>query len=341
MSFRNPLLWIIPSSLLLTFAAAVWTLGTVRAGTGRPVIGNGHEVASYGFDLANLTVARDLLVASGMPRDGVPVLDAPQFLTAAEVDRRNAERRGKLLVPDDRVVGLDLGGDARAYPIRLLQWHEIVNDTVGSVPVVVTYSPLCDSVVVASRELDGRTARFGHSGLLYQSNLVMYDRADAVPGLWSQLMARAISGPDAGTPLSLLPFSVTTWSAWRARHPGTRVLAPLPRLAGEYKRDPYSSYFGSDILRFPVAPRPPSNRLRLKDRVVVATIGGRSRTFALPDLARAAGAQRGTVRTEVGDVPVEVTFDNQLGTASIASLDPAQPVDALRTAFWFAWYACR
>ncbi|MCG6963166.1 MAG: DUF3179 domain-containing protein [Acidobacteria bacterium] len=339
MKARSPLLWLIPGSVLLTLGAAVWTLGTARSERDRAIIGDGHNVASYGFNLVNLTVPRNLLVASGLPRDGVEALDGPRMVSAAQLDGLKAGRHGKLLVPDDRVVGLEIDGDARAYPLRFLQWHEIVNDTVGSEPVAVTYSPLCDSVVVASREIGGATARFGHSGLLYESNLVMYDRTGAVPGLWSQLMARAISGREAGAELKLLPFSLTTWSAWRHLHPATRVMAPQPQLAREYKRDPYSSYFGSDILRFPVSPKPPSHRLHLKDRVVVATAGGHTEAFALPDLARDARAESGTVEREIGDVPVRITFDNVLGTASVASLDPQHPVQSVRTSFWFAWYA--
>ena len=323
---RGPLLWVLSGAVLLSALAAWWTVARLRPPAGPPA-----------FDLDGLPSPANVLVASGVPRDGVPAIDEPRWLSASEVDRVNAERRGKLLVPDDRVIGLAVNGDVRAYPLRILQWHEIVNDTVGGEPVAVTYSPLCDSVAVVARRIGGRTVRFGHSGLLWQSNLVLYDRDAEQPSLWSQLAARAIAGPAAGRTLRLLPLSLTTWESWRTEHPDTRVLAPDPRLGREYRRSPYSSYFGSDILRFPVQPLPPGGRL--KDRVVTVSAGGEARTFVLPELARRAGASAGEVDEMVGGVPVRIAFDSVLGTAVPRSLDSARPLEAVVVAFRFAWWA--
>ena len=130
---------------------------------------------------------------------------------------------------------------------------------------------------------------------------------------------------------------MATWESWRTEHPDTRVLAPDPRLGREYRRSPYSSYFGSDILRFPVQPLPPEGRLT--DRGVTVTAGGEARTFALPELARRAGASAGEVDEMVGGVPVRIAFDTVLGTADARTLDPNHPVEAVVAAFRFAWWA--
>jgi hypothetical protein len=126
---------------------------------------------------------------------------------------------------DDEVLGMAVDGAVRAYPLKVLDWHEAVNDDVGS-GVAVTYCPVCRSGVVADRDVAGRARTFGVSGLLFRANLVLYD--DASGSLWSQLAARAIQGELTGERLELLPSSVTTWGAWQDAHPDTEVLLPPP-----------------------------------------------------------------------------------------------------------------
>jgi hypothetical protein len=301
--------------------------------------GDGRAVASYGFDLTQTIVPREKIIASGMPRDGLAALDDPEMLDLGEVDLRGSEGRGKFLVSNDRVVGLSIAGDARAYPLRFLRWHEVVNDTVGGVAVVVSYNPLCDSVVVADRRVGGEVLDFGISGLLLNSNLLMYDRQEDIgnSSLWSQLGAQAISGPMTGSRLRLLPAALASWGDWRAVHPDTLVLAPLDRLQSVYKRDPYHSYFGSDLLRFPVSPLPPAGDLRFKDRVVVLDIGDARTVLALTRIASAAGSNDGTWTVTVGETPVAIDFNAKLGTAVAHTAPGVDP--GIRHAFWFAWYA--
>jgi hypothetical protein len=304
-------------------------------------IGDGRSVSSYGFDLSTCLVDEELIVAAGFPRDGLLALDEPGLMPADEVERRNAEGRGKFLVASDRVVGVAIAGDARAYPLRLLRWHEVVNDTVGGVPVLISYNPLCDAVVVAERTVDEQTLEIGISGLLYNSNLLLYDRADSASAssLWSQLMGRAVAGPAAARQqrLTLLPAVLTSWGDWIDQHPETRVLEPLERLKSLYKRDPYHSYFGSDLLRFPVAPLPSSGDLALKERVTIVSVGDVDVPFALTRLATAAGTSRGEWQSEIAGVPITIRFDSELGIAE-AQAPNGVPL-GVRHAFWFAWYA--
>jgi hypothetical protein len=304
--------------------------------------GRGSGQLSPEFNLANPVVPPELIVRA-MARDGVHALLEPATIGTTEVDRFNEEERGKLLVTNDRVIGVTIGGEARAYPLRLMRWHEVVNDVVGGRPIAVTYSPLCDSVAVFSREIDGAVIELGVSGLLYQSNTLLYDRkaspADAT--LWTQLTGRPVAGPDPALApdLVLEMADLTTWGAWRHEHPETRILAPLPALKKLYKRDPYHSYFGSDLLRFPVDPLPPSSDLRLKDRVVVVTVDGTDVPFALPHLAQAAGDASGEIEVEAAGLPLRIRFRLDPGVATVEPLSDPTRLQAIRYAFWFAWHA--
>lgn len=327
-------------------AAALLAAGTVVALLMGPVGRLSHHTAPLphnGFTLAPGLVPADRIVSSGLPRDGLHALEAPAMLAAGEVPGVRLGPHGRLLVADDRVVGVELNGDARAYPLRLMVWHEAVNDTVGGVPVVVTYNALCDSAAVFDRRTAAGELTFGVSGLLYESNLLLYDRHDDLAGssLWSQLQARAVTGPAAaaGGRLERLPVAVTRWADWLADHPDTTVLAPRPELLEAYRRDTYGSYFGSDLLRFPVDPLPPPSELRRKDPVVAITVDGRSAVFALTRVARAAGAPRGSWSTTVDGVPVRLHYGLEPATARVELSDGGRHRLAVTTAFWFAWYA--
>lgn len=207
-------------------------------------IGDGLHVESYGFDLSNLTVERDLLVASGLCRDAQPTLNDPPFDDITLIDEYGKSPWKAIVVSDDAVIGVSINGDARAYPIRYLNWHEIINDTVGGVPVAVTFSPISRSAVVFDRRVKGEVMTFGYSGLIYNNNLIMYDEHErelehVAPSLWSQLKFEAIAGPLAGTQLTILPSRLIRWADWKAAHPQTRVLRGDPAMKRKYKRKPY------------------------------------------------------------------------------------------------------
>jgi len=328
-------------AVVLTLGICVWRFSTVLGGRGSKAVGDGENVATYGFDLSTCLIPRDRIVAAGMPKDGLPALVNPPTMPARQVDILNDEMRGKFLVSSDRVVGLHLDGVSRAYPVRMLNWHEVVNDTIGNVPVAVTYNPLCDSAVAFNRRVGGETLTFGVSGLLYNSNLLMYDRRPdpADESLWSQLQCRAVAGPSAaaGDSLTVLHTSLVRWADWQVLHPETEVLAPDPALMDRYKREPYGSYYGSDQLRFPVDPLPPADGLPRKTPVVVVGAGGRQRVFSLATIATNADTS-GTWRTVVGNVPVRFTVRSDPLTAWVEPEDPGHSVQTVYC-FWFAWYA--
>jgi len=181
------------------------------------------------FDVTVHSVPLNEIQKGGPPRDGIPALDHPTFLSA-----RKAE---KVLRPSDRVVGIATGDAARAYPVRILNWHEVVNDDVGRLEVLITWCPLCGSGIVFDSRVLGTKHTFGVSGILYKRNLLLYDRE--TDSLWSQLAGKAVTGPLAGSVLRLLPSTVTTWARWHEEHPATTVLSFQTGFRRDYTLDPY------------------------------------------------------------------------------------------------------
>ncbi len=163
-----------------------------------------------------------------LPPDAIPAITQPKFDT------------GDWLEADDKVIGFEHEGDARAYPLRVLVWHEIVDDTVGGLPVAVTYCPLCGTGIVFDRRVGDETLTFKVSGRLYKSDLVMYDAE--TNSLWTQVLGEAIQGDFHGRALTPLGATLATWEDWRARHPGAPILSRDTGHDRDYARDPYAGY---------------------------------------------------------------------------------------------------
>jgi hypothetical protein len=205
----------------------------------------------------NNIVPLDQIVSGGPPPDGIPSIDDPKFISVQEAD--------DLLEDSELVLGLNINGDVRAYPLQILVWHEIVNDKVGNVPVTVTYCPLCFTNQVFNRTLEnGQILEFGTSGKLYNSNLVMYDRT--TKSLWSQAMSQAIVGKLAGIKLERIPFDVAYWKGWRQLYPDSKILSRDTGSNRPYGADPYGDYYTNGDVLFPVSNR--DDRLGLKEIVV-------------------------------------------------------------------------
>jgi len=278
-----------------------------------------HEWPKTDFNTTSVESWAEIL-SGGPPKDGIPALTAPSFIAAAGETRL-----------DDRepVITLKLGGAVRAYPIRYLTWHEIVNDTVAGVPVAVTFCPLCNSALVFDRRVAGEVLEFGVSGKLRNSDMVMYDRQSE--SWWQQAIGTGIVGAYTGTELKQLPSWMESWAEFRAANPDGRVMAE-PDWPRAYGRNPYEGYDG--------APKPflysgetpphgipplmrvvrvgdrawPMERLRKTGEVSEAgvTISWTSGQASALDTARiAAGRDVGTIRVRDGqgrDVPHDVMF---------------------------------
>jgi hypothetical protein len=221
----------------------------------------------------NNIVPLDQIVSGGPPPDGIPSIDDPKFISIQEAD--------KYLEDSDLVLGLNINGDVRAYPLQILVWHEIVNDKLGGVPITVTYCPLCFTNQVFNRTLEnGQILEFGTSGKLYNSNLVMYDRT--TKSLWSQAMSQAIVGKLAGVKLERIPFDVAYWKEWKQLYPDSKVLSTDTGSTRPYGADPYGDYYTNGDVLFSVSNS--DDRLGLKEIVVGFENSGQYKAYRLQEI---------------------------------------------------------
>ena len=273
-----------------------------------------------GFDVANALVPAGQIVRGGPPRDGIPSIDRPEFI---------APDKARYMRDDDLVVSLTVGGQTRAYPLRILVWHEIVNDTIGGQPVAVTYCPLCGTAMVFDRRYDGRELTFGVSGLLYQSDVLMYDRQ--TESLWSQLGLKAVAGRMAGQELAWLPAEHLTWKAWREKYPDGRVLSTRTGHDRDYDNLPYGGYEKTPRTMFPV----PQTRhdLPVKEWVAGVIVNGQARAYRLSQLPR-----DGIVRDMVNGAALRLAFAHDTRSLTVMREDTGTEVP-FTYVYWFAWQA--
>jgi hypothetical protein len=218
----------------------------------------------------NAIVPLNKIVSGGPPKDGIASIDKPKFISADSVT---------FLDDSDLVIGVSFEGVNKVYPLMILVWHEIVNDWLDEVPILVTYCPLCYSSIVFVRKVQNEIVEFGTSGRLYKNDLVMYDRQ---PGndqlkfigsdlgdaghLWSQFLGQAIVGPEAGQKLERIPAEVMPWKDWKKLYPDTSVLSTQTGFQRAYGVDPYSEYYRADSTFFPVENT--DDRLPLKEIIL-------------------------------------------------------------------------
>ncbi|HEY2993237.1 MAG TPA: DUF3179 domain-containing protein [Methylomirabilota bacterium] len=263
----------------------------------------GGEAVTLRTDTSKALVPLDEIVSGGPQPDGIPAIDRPAFVSPAAA--------AAWLVPKEPVLALEVKGDARAYPLQILMWHEIVNDVVGGVPVTVTFCPLCNSGIVFERVVNGATVDFGTSGKLYKSDLVMYDRQSH--SLWAQMEGRAIVGTHAGTRLTLIPANTISFEEWRASHPDGKVLSRDTGHSRSYGVNPYQSYDQPQLGPFLFHGRPDPRRPP-KERVVGIKMGDAARAYPWPVLA-----ERRVVHDRLGDEDLVILY--QPGTLSALDHD--------------------
>lgn len=300
----------------------IWSLSVgsapgVAAREQRPKGGRRKTSPAFSLDSASIPVKE---ILRGAAKDGIPSFTHPRYVIAKEAT---------FLAPDEPVIGIEFDGDARAYPLRILDLHEAVNDTVGGIPVAVTYCPLCDSSIVFDRRVGDETIEFGISGLLYNSNVLLYDRQrDKPERLWSQLMTESITGTSPGRKLQTLPLEVTTWNDWRARHPDSQVLwtshPPGPRA--------YQSYFARRGLMFPV--KLTDDRLPAKIPVLGVWTTGVARAYPLSAFQQEENERE--LQEELGEHKFTLAYNPQ--AKSLRVVKSAAEVKWMY-AYWFAWYA--
>ncbi len=228
------------------------------------------RISTYGWktDFSRHSVPFGEVLSGGVPRDGIPPIDKPEFVTVADADG--------WLAKQEPVIALEINGDARAYPLQVMIWHELVNDEVGGMPVTVSFCPLCNSVLIFDRKLDGVVYDFGVSGNLRNSDLIMWDRQ--TESWWQQLTGNAIIGQLAGKKLRILPSSIIAWSDFKAAHPQGKVLSKKTGYLRRYGDNPYVGYDRADTPPF-LFDGKLDDRLQPKERVLAVTIGEVSAAF--------------------------------------------------------------
>ena len=288
-------------------------------------VGSGSKTArrAPSFDMSQATIPTERIRRGGPPKDGIPSLTDAKFLSAD---------KAQYLAPEDRVIGVAFAGEAKAYPLKILDYHEAVNDRLGNRSFAVTYCPLCDSSAVFERQYGDELLEFGISGLLFNSNVLLYDRAKQGPeSLWSQMAAAAVTSAKSGQRLQRLPLEVTTWSDWATRHPQSLVLSTDTGHNRNYQRGAYQSYFSTPDLMFPVAPI--DKRLPPKTPVLGVSSKKAQRAYALPNFAWKQGGQ---FEDEFDGKPITLYFDPEHN--SLRLVQAPEDVEWMYS-FWFAWAA--
>ena len=310
-------------------------------------IGDGVHTASYEFNLHPCLVPLRLIHGSGNVKNGLPALIHPKLLSIQRAARINDARRdaGGFIQDPDRVIGVVINGVARAYPLPMLNWHEVVDDRLGGKPILVSYDGFCDSAAVYSRVVKGKIFTFGYSGLVYNANLLLYNHAvpRAHQSLWSQITGKAIAGPAAaaGFRLTPLPCQVVSWGVWKSMYPHTKMIAGNRRLWAAYRKAPYASSYGQPgDLRFPIQPLWKAGKdtpdLNLKSRLLAIWLKGRWHPILFHTLfAKKSPDQLVHLEIAGQQVVLQCWTGIQWRTATVLSPQKA-PVDY---SLLFAWYA--
>ncbi len=278
-----------------------------------------HDILreTFGFDETTTKSVELADLNQGCPaRDCIPSIDNPKYVTADEAG---------FMDDDDAVIAISLNGDKRAYSTRILDRHEIVNDTIGGEPIAVTWCPLCGSAVGIRRDVKGEVTEFGVSGVLYNSDLVLYDRTTET--LWDQIEAKGIVGPMTGVELELVPLTMTRWSRWKAAHPDTLVLSTDTGFDKDYTADRYAKYRDTVDLMFPVQRE--DNRVHPKSVVFGFNVDGTKVAYT-----QALLAEHGTYAHELAGQDASVTLHDD-GSVTMSRGDATHEPIRL---FWFAWY---
>ena len=282
------------------------------------LIANGQD--RNGFDLSDASVPVNEILQGGPPRDGIPSIDTPRF-----VDVESAH----YIQPSDPVLGISHNNVRKAYPVSILNWHEIVNDEFSGEPVVITYCPLCGTGIAYLATTGKQVLKFGVSGLLYNSDMLLYDRQ--THSLWTQIGKRAISGEMKGQQLQAIPLIHTSWEDWHTLHPDTLVLSTDTGYSRNYMRSPYSGYKESRALYFPVQYQ--DKRFHPKEDVLGVELNGHYKAYPFTELEKT----KATFTDYVGRKIITIKYSTKHRKAE--AFDSKGKILPAVKAYWFAWVA--
>jgi len=277
-------------------------------------------VRMNGFIIDQPLIPESEIYQGGPPRDGIPSIDEPIFVSP---------EKATFLKENDRVLGVTFNGISKAYAIRILNYHELVNDRFNQHPVMVSFCPLCGTGMAFDASNGGKALEFGVSGLLYNSDLLMYDRQS--DSLWSQIEGRAISGSAKGQRLKRLVVEHTNWKNWLEQNPNTLVLSNETGYQRNYLNSPYPAYSTSKAIYFPVSHT--DKRYHPKEVVVGVEINGKFKAYPFVELAKGAGMLEDVFQGE------KLTIEYNAEARSARVTNDSKAILPSLTAYWFAWMA--
>ncbi|MBT5900546.1 MAG: DUF3179 domain-containing protein [Opitutaceae bacterium] len=278
-----------------------------------------------GFAVDDTAVPVEHLVRAAPAKDSISSIDEPNWILASECD---------YLEEEDELLSVTIDGDTRAYPLRVLVWHEIVNDVFGERPIAITYSALTGSGVAfdAGENADGSPRKFGVSGVLYNSGLLMYDRASE--SLWSQLKFMGISKDFVEEPLTPVAIRRLTWANWKKTFPDGRVLSSETGFDNDYASEwPYGNYANEKETIFPFDINPDRNEFGTKERMIGMAEGWAARAWPLEKVKA-----KGQLFDALGARPIQIIYQEDTNEVLITDITNGEQVAAV-SVYWFAWQA--
>ena len=334
LTFRNGG-WVLLMTGIVLAGIMVWAIAPAALRLTSMPPGDNQTIESYAFDLSNLQIDRELVVPAMRHRNMSPVVTDPKILSPEEIVQRNNSIRDPLVVSKDLVVGVEIGGESRAYPLHFLHVHEIVNDTLGGTPIAIVWHWPSGHLAVFERTIDSNVVSFANSGLSGNGGMLFYPLQEKIGNerLFASMLEKSVTGEDVT--LTPVPHDVVSWKNWFAEHPDTTSLAPNEQLKKRYRKASPELYFLTEVIYFPTSPMP-QDEANPKTPVIAVSIDGIERVYAIPSLLKLAD-DNGRVTDLFGNNTLIFTIEENPITASIRTED-GQRVHTNRS-LWFAWHA--
>ncbi len=281
-------------------------------------LANGFAQTRNGFNLSNASIPVDQILPGGPPRNGIPSIDQPVFYPG-----------DMQLDESTRVLGVIYNGIAKAYPIRIMNYHEIVNDDFDGKKAVITYCPLCGSGIAFVSSINGKNYTFGVSGLLFNSDVLLFDRE--TNSLWSQLLFKSVAGTQKGVEFEIIVTENTTWGDWQNRYPASVFLSEETGHIRDYSRSPYGNYDTNQAIYFPVSKE--SDQYQRKEKVLGIILDGEKKVYPFSELQKS----KGDIHDTFNKQNFTIIYNKESASARVIDQD-GNEIPSI-TAFWFAWYA--
>ncbi len=277
-----------------------------------------------GFELEHAVIPRSGIKRGGPPRDGIPSILDPKFISVEEAD--------VLLEDDDDLLTFTVDGVTRAYPYRILNWHEICNDVIGDTHFAVTYCPLCGTGVIFNRRINGKVRTFGVSGMLFLDNVLMYDHQSE--SLWSQLLLQSVTGPNFKTQLEWLGGEQVKWKAWKEQYPEGEVLSTDTGADRDYTRNPYAGYFADPTgILYEEEFGEIRDDLPRKEWIYGILIEGQAMAIPRDELP-----DQTPIDASLAGHAIVILWNAAAGTIAVTDKETGEDVVG-SWSFWFAWQA--